>query len=105
MRRILVIASLGAILLAGLSFGPCVEKRKLQNSLAGFTVNITGVANAGGGGGTEDNPYDYPPGEITISFSAEAYDQLGNPVPDYNGTVGVKVTPRRAGLPGDQSSF
>jgi len=93
MRRIVIIASLGAILLAGLSFGPCVEKRKLQNSLAGFTVNITGIANAGGGDGTKDNPYDYPPGEITISFTAEAYDQLGNPVPDYNGTVGVKVTP------------
>jgi hypothetical protein len=93
MNKIIVIVTLSALLLAGLAFGPCVEKRQLENSLAGFNVTITGISNVGGGDGTIENPYDYPPGEITISFTAEAFDQLGNPVPDFNGTVGVKVTP------------
>jgi hypothetical protein len=93
MKKSIIITILSTVLLAGLAFGPCVEKRKLSNSLAGFTVTITGVSNVGGGDGTAPNPYDYPQDEISVSFQAEAYDQLGNPVPDFNGTVSVKVTP------------
>jgi hypothetical protein len=95
MKKTVIITILSGLLLAGLAFGPCVEKRELENagSLAGFTVDITGVSGAGGGEGKSDNPYDYPLDEISISFSAQAYDRLGNPLPDFNGTVGVKVTP------------
>jgi hypothetical protein len=105
MNRIAVVAILSALLLAGVSFGPCVEKHKLENSLAGFTVTITGFSGVGGGDGTAQDPFDCPTDEITISFSAEAFDQLGNPMPDFNGTVGAKVTPGDLVYPDTQVAF
>jgi len=109
-RAVLITAILGVLALSGMAFGPCAEKRSLENGLAGYRVTITGVGNVSGGTGRIDDPFDFPEDEVTLEFEAVAFDKLGGRMDGvqgeaYNGQVAVKVTPGEMAFPGSKVSF
>ncbi len=83
------IAALAAVSLV--AFGPCVEKRPLENGLGGFRVTVTGV-NGASGEGTLESPYAYPQGAVSFSISAQAIDRRGAPLA-WEGEATVSVQP------------
>jgi len=84
---------LGALALAGLAAGPCVEQRALENGLSSFRVTVLQVDGVTGGLGTRGSPYDVPEGDIELAFTADAIDQRGMRMTDFAGEVALKVTP------------
>ncbi|RLB57180.1 MAG: hypothetical protein DRI34_08045 [Deltaproteobacteria bacterium] len=68
----------------------CTEKLRLEPGLGGFDVTIT--VSGSGGDGSAASPFDIPGGEVTVHYSATAYDVHGQPL-DFTGPVGVQAAP------------
>ena len=74
----LVAAAVALLGFCVLASGPCHEFRTLEDGVVGsFVVEVTEIAQAAGGDGTRDDPFDYQEGEVEFTIRASAYDQRG----------------------------
>jgi hypothetical protein len=83
---------------SGLAFGPCVEKRSLENTLSGFKVTVTSIQGAQGGDGTAAAPYDFPDEDLVLTYNAYALDPHGM-LFDFNGQSSLQITPGELSTP------
>ncbi|MBN2497187.1 MAG: hypothetical protein JXR96_21520 [Deltaproteobacteria bacterium] len=104
-KHIWLAAPLALAVFATLAAGPCVEHRALENGLAGFMVTVKQASGPASGSGTAADPYAYTSGDVTLTFDAEAFDQHGMVMEDFEGEVALRITPGELAFPGDVVAF
>ncbi|RME26556.1 MAG: hypothetical protein D6806_06035 [Deltaproteobacteria bacterium] len=78
------------LLLFAAALTSCTEHKQLEAELAGFDVEIT--VEGTGGDGTPAKPFDIPSGELTVHYTARAFDTRGMDLP-FSGQVRIDAVP------------